>query len=46
MIEFDPEKDRLNIAKHGISLAMALDLEHITSVPDPRFKKRGFEPTA
>lgn len=26
-IEFDPSKDRLNIAKHGISLAMADQLE-------------------
>lgn len=42
MIEFDPEKDRLNVAKHGISLAMALDLEHITSVPDPRFEETRF----
>jgi len=27
MIEFDPEKDRQNIAKHGISLARASELE-------------------
>jgi uncharacterized DUF497 family protein len=26
-IEFDPEKDRHNIAKHGVSLALAADLE-------------------
>jgi uncharacterized DUF497 family protein len=26
-IEFDAEKDRANIAKHGISLARAADLE-------------------
>jgi uncharacterized DUF497 family protein len=26
-IEFDPEKDRRNIAKHGVSLALAVDLE-------------------
>jgi hypothetical protein len=42
MTEFDPEKDRLNIAKHGISLAQASDLEHITSVPDPRFEEARF----
>jgi uncharacterized DUF497 family protein len=26
-ITFDPVKDRLNIAKHGVSLALAADLE-------------------
>jgi uncharacterized DUF497 family protein len=27
MIEFDPDKDRLNVLKHGISLARAGDLD-------------------
>jgi uncharacterized DUF497 family protein len=27
MIEFDPDKDRQNIAKHGISLTRASDIE-------------------
>lgn len=37
-IEFDPEKDRRNLAKHGISLAMALDLswETLTILADRR----------
>jgi uncharacterized DUF497 family protein len=26
-IEFDPEKDAANIAKHGVSLALAADLD-------------------
>jgi uncharacterized DUF497 family protein len=26
-IDFDPDKDRLNLAKHGLSLALALELD-------------------
>ena len=39
MIEFDPEKDRLNIDKHGISLARAEDLDVIVNVRDIRFEE-------
>jgi uncharacterized protein len=36
-IEFDPDKDRSNIAKHGISLARAAELEELTVERDDRF---------
>lgn len=36
-VEFDPAKDRLNIAKHGVSLARAGELEDVIVVPDARF---------
>jgi uncharacterized DUF497 family protein len=42
MIEFDPDKDRQNIAKHGISLARASDMEVIVSVQDDRFDEPRF----
>lgn len=35
-IEFDPAKDEANIAKHGISLATAADLEIRAFVRDGR----------
>jgi uncharacterized DUF497 family protein len=37
-IEFDPEKDLRNRAKHGISLAMATELDwgRLVSYPDTR----------
>ncbi|MEY4763095.1 MAG: hypothetical protein RLZZ200_2951 [Pseudomonadota bacterium] len=37
-LEFDPDKDRRNRAKHGISLAMALhlDWDSLDVVPDLR----------
>ena len=35
-IEFDPAKDEVNIAKHGVSLARAADLEIRTIVADRR----------
>lgn len=34
---FDPEKDRRNIAKHGISLARWVDMEMLAVVIDDRF---------
>lgn len=37
MIVFDPAKDRSNIAKHGISLARAADMEIVAFVEDDRF---------
>ena len=36
-IEFDPAKDEANVAKHGISLASAVDLEAHAIVVDDRF---------
>jgi uncharacterized DUF497 family protein len=36
-IEFDPAKDAANIAKHGISLARAVDLTDGVVVEDDRF---------
>lgn len=39
-IEFDPEKDSLNLAKHGVSLALAVELEwdHALVRVDDRFE--------
>ncbi len=36
LIEFDPAKDAANIAKHGVSLARAADLEIIAVLEDDR----------
>lgn len=46
-IEFDPDKDEANIAKHGVSLALAADLEIFAVVDDDRrdygeVRKRAF----
>lgn len=41
-IEFDPAKDASNIAKHGISLARAVDLEDAVVVADERFSEQRF----
>jgi uncharacterized DUF497 family protein len=41
-IEFDPEKDAANIAKHGISLSRAVDLEVRAYVEDLRFAEPRF----
>lgn len=38
-IEFDPAKDQVNVEKHGISLARAIDLELIAYVPDDRYRE-------
>lgn len=35
-IEFDPAKDAPNIAKHGVSLSRAADLEILAFVEDDR----------
>lgn len=35
--EFDPAKDKANIANHGISLAHAVELAGIVVVEDTRF---------
>jgi uncharacterized DUF497 family protein len=36
-IEFDPDKDKANRAKHGLSLAAAIDLEIEAVIRDERF---------
>ncbi len=36
-IEFDPAKDAANIAKHGVSLARAADLDILARVFDDRY---------
>lgn len=41
-VDFDPEKDAANIAKHGISLARADELEVFVSVADARFEEQRF----
>jgi len=41
-IEFDPAKDASNIAKHGISLARAADLEVLAYADDARFAEPRF----
>jgi uncharacterized DUF497 family protein len=38
-IEFDPAKDRRNVAKHGISLDRARELEIVRYLPDERFTR-------
>jgi hypothetical protein len=41
-IEFDPAKDEVNIAKHGVSLSRASDLEILVYVDDDRFAEPRF----
>ena len=41
-IEFDPAKDASNIAKHGVSLARATDLDVLAYVDDNRFDEPRF----
>ncbi len=41
-IEFDPAKDAANVAKHGISLARAVDLVVLAVVADDRFQEERF----
>ena len=36
-LEFDPEKDVLNVAKHGVSLARATELDVRVVVQDGRY---------
>jgi uncharacterized protein len=38
MIDFDPSKDAVNLAKHGISLARWVDLDIFAVVDDDRFE--------
>ena len=37
MAEFDPAKEAINLAKHGISLARWVDLDVLAIVRDDRF---------
>ncbi len=41
-IEFDPAKDRANIAKHGVSLARTVELAGIVVMEDNRFDEPRF----
>lgn len=41
-IEFDPAKDAVNIAKHGISLSRAAEFELLAYVDDDRFEEPRF----
>ena len=46
-LEFDPAKDIANLAKHGLSLARAGDIEIVARIADdrfgePRFRAYGF----
>jgi uncharacterized DUF497 family protein len=40
--EYDPAKDRVNIEKHGVSLALAAQLEILAYVDDVRFEEPRF----
>lgn len=35
--EFDPAKDKVNLAKHGVSLGSSTDLKVLAMVEDQRF---------
>lgn len=41
-IEFDPAKDKANIAKHGLSLRRAGEMTNIVVVPDRRYDEPRF----
>ena len=41
-VEFDPVKDAVNVAKHGISLARASELDILAYVDDGRFDEPRF----
>ena len=41
-IEFDPAKDEVNVATHGLSLARAVDLDVLAYLPDDRFAEPRF----
>lgn len=41
-IAFDPAKDAINIAKHGVSLARSVDLEVLAYVDDDRYDEPRF----
>lgn len=41
-IRFDPTKNDANIAKHGVSLSRAEEMEILAYVPDDRFEEPRF----
>ena len=41
-VEFDPAKDEANVAKHGVSLARAVDLSDVLVIADERFEEPRF----
>jgi uncharacterized DUF497 family protein len=41
-VEYDHAKDAANIAKHGVSLARASDLEVLAAVKDDRFSEQRY----
>lgn len=41
-VEFDRDKDEVNVAKHGVSLARAVDLAGVIVVEDTRFEEPRF----
>ncbi len=41
-IEFDPEKNAINLKKHGISLARAVDLTDVIVIEDTRYDEARF----
>lgn len=42
VVEFDPAKDAANLAKHGVSLVRAVDLEIVARVSDDRYSEPRF----
>ena len=41
-LEFDPAKDKANIAKHGVSMARTVELTGVVVVEDRRFNEPRF----
>ena len=41
-VEFDPDKDEVNVAKHGVSLARAVELAGVVVIEDARFEEPRF----
>jgi uncharacterized protein len=41
-IEFDPDKDAINLEKHGISLGHAINLSDVVAVEDQRYSEARF----
>ena len=42
VVDFDPEKDARNLAKHGVSLAAAAEMRSMVTVSDARFAEPRF----
>jgi uncharacterized protein len=41
-IEFDPDKDVINLGKHGISLRRAAEMDIRAALRDPRFEEERY----